>query len=90
MFRFWYITCVLVEPYSLSTEVLKSLNICDLGAFGLFNLLYVDKVFFEFLNLTYSNVCCVLPAYYLNPLACVQIIEGTDVFEYLKLCDLKT
>jgi hypothetical protein len=28
---FWYITCVSVEPYSLSTNVLKSLNVCDLG-----------------------------------------------------------
>ena len=35
---FWYITCVLVEPYSLSTDVLKSLNVCDLGAFGLFTI----------------------------------------------------
>jgi hypothetical protein len=28
---FWYITCALAEPFSMSTNVLKSLNVCDLG-----------------------------------------------------------
>jgi hypothetical protein len=48
-----------------STDVLKSLNVCDVLTWGpSVCLLYIDVDFFEFLNLIYSNVCSILlPAY---------------------------